>query len=237
MKSSAVKAIGAMALVLAMAANLAPAGNPNPKVLPIGSSPYGMPYGEWSGQWWQWAYSFPMAESPVNDPSGELAALGQSGPVWFLAGTFGDANAERTVTIPAGKALFFPIINTVWVNLPAYGDNPWSEEQEAYARTVIAPFINDAFNLSCEIDGVKVADLGGYRCPTPDGAEYMVTFPTADNAFGIPAGTYGPSVDDGIYLMLAPLPAGKHTIHFTAQSFWFGNPWALEVTYHLTVLK
>jgi hypothetical protein len=147
----------------------------------------------------------------VNDPTGELAGLGQSGPVWFLAGTFGNASAERTVTIPAGKALSFPIIDTVWVNLPDYGDNPWSDEQRAYARSVIAPSIDDAFDLTCQIDGVEVANISDYRCQTPDGAEYMVTLPDLDNPFGIPAGTYGPCVDDGIYLMLAPLPAGQHT--------------------------
>lgn len=228
-----------MTLGLALAANLALAGNPNPRVLPINAQAHGMPYGEWSGAWWQWAYSFPMSSSPPNDPSGALATLGQSGSVWFLAGTFGNANAERTVTIPAGKTLFFPIINTVWVNLPSLGDNPWSDEQRAYARTAIAPFIDGAYDLSCVIDGVPLEDLAAYRCQTPDGAEYMVTMP-ADNPFasyGLPAGTWGPCVDDGIYLMLAPLPAGEHTITFAAKSLWSGAPWALEVTYHLTVLK
>jgi hypothetical protein len=241
MKSTnAVKSIGALALMLALATSLALAGNPNPRVLPIHSSPYGMTYGQWSGQWWQWAYTYPLAASPVTDPTGELAALGQSGPVWFLAGTFGDANAERTVTIPAGKALFFPIIDTVWVNLPELGDYPWSEEQEIAARAAIAPFINDAYDLSCQIDGVEVVNLADYRCQTPDGGEYMVALP-ADNVFApyglTEPGIYGPCVDDGIYLMLAPLAPGIHTIQFSAQSFWYGNPWALEVTYHLTVLK
>jgi hypothetical protein len=37
--------------------------------------------------------------------------------------------------------------------------------------------------------------------------------------------------------MVAPLSAGKHTIHFTAKSFWFGTPTSLEMTYLLTVLK
>ena len=68
----------------------------------------------------------------------------------------------------------------------------------------------------------------------------MVTLP-ADNVFApwglTEPGIYGPSVDDGIYLLVAPLAAGQHTIHFSAQSFWYGEPWALEVTYHITVLK
>jgi hypothetical protein len=47
--------------------------------------------------------------------------------------------------------------------------------------------------------------------------------------YGLPVpGIYGPSIQDGIYLMLAPLSKGQHTIHFTAGTF-------LDVTYHLTV--
>jgi hypothetical protein len=59
--------------------------------------------------------------------------------------------------------------------------------------------------------------------PLPDG-----------NIFGVPADTYGPMVTDGYYLMLAPLSAGAHTIHFTAS---LGGGFHLDVTYHLTVQK
>ena len=238
MKSSnALKSIGALALALAITTNLALAGNPNPRILPIDSNAQGMPYGEWSGKWWQWVYSFPNPMSPVADSTGEFATLGQSGSLWFLTGTYGTV-AERTVTIPAGKTLFIPIINTIWINVPELGDNPWSDEQRAYAKAYIAPFIDSAYNLSCQIDGVEVKDIATYRCGTPDGAEYMVTFPTDDNPWApyLPAGTYGPCVDDGIWLMLTPLPPGQHEIHFTAASSSSG-PFALEVTYHLTVKK
>jgi hypothetical protein len=61
----------------------------------------------------------------------------------------------------------------------------------------------------------------------------MVTMPDG-NVFGIAAGTYGPMVTDGYYLMLTPLPAGEHTIHFTAG---LGDAVPMDVTYHLTVLK
>lgn len=59
-----------------------------------------------------------------------------------------------------------------------------------------------------------------------------------NNLWGLDPGKYGPSVDDGIYLMLAPLRPGKHTIRFTAASVGFdGQPWALDVTYHLKVVR
>jgi hypothetical protein len=210
--------------------------NPNPGILPAGSSAYGQTYGEWSGAWWQWTYSIPADMNPVNDPTGEFAAVGQSGPVWLLAGNFGGTTV-RHATVPAGKGLLLAILNVIWINIPELGDDPWSDEQEEFARSIIAPFIDNAFDVSCTIDGVAVADLESYRTRTPDGAEYFVTLPE-DNIIGdlLAPGTYGPCVDDGIYLMLAPLKPGQHTIHITSASTGsvLGD-FALDVTYHLTM--
>jgi hypothetical protein len=215
----------------------------NPGVIPPQANSHGASYGEWAGQWWQWAWAIPAAVNPMNDPTGQYAATGQSGAVWFLAGT-ANGDAERTVTVPTGKALFFPIVNTVWVNLPDLGDNPWSPEQEVFAREYIGAIIDTAYDLSCAIDGRSVENLAAYRCQTPPGGAYMVQIPEGDiwGLVGLPTvdggifqpGIYGPVVDDGIYLMLPPLPVGNHTIHFTGGLEAFGG-FHLDVTYHLTV--
>ncbi len=34
---------------------------------------------------------------------------------WFLAGTFGGSPVERTCTMPAGRWLFFPLVNYVFL--------------------------------------------------------------------------------------------------------------------------
>jgi len=239
--ANAVKSICAVALILALATSLALAENPNPKVLPINSAPCGQSYGAWGDAWWQWAMSIPADMNPVMDTTGEFAAVGQSGPVWFLAGTYG-GEAERTVTIPAGKALFFPIYNWLWINFPLLGDDPWSAEQEAFIRAWIAEQMDTVApeDLMCEIDGRPVADLLSYRCATPPGAAFMVDLPENDprglvglediNGNPIQPGLYGPSIQEGIYLMVAPLSAGEHTIHFSAAG-------AVDVTDNLTVLK
>ena len=44
--------------------------------------------------------------------------VGQSGSVWFLAGIFGGGSATRTCAVPAGKALYFPVLNSVNINAP-----------------------------------------------------------------------------------------------------------------------
>ena len=203
----------------------------NPGIFPPNAHPFGMSYAEWGDAWIRWAYSIPADQNPITDLTGQDAAVGQSGKVWFLAGTPGGA-AERTITVPEGQALFFPIGEWVWVNTPQFGDNPWSPAQEAFARADIAAHVDDYVNLACQIDGRQVVNLGAYRFSTPPGDAFMVTFPD-NNIWGIPGDTYGPSVDDGYWLMVKPLSHGHHTIHFTVAQGSF--PWSLDVTYHITV--
>ncbi len=235
--------LGAFALVLTLAATVALADSKlNPQIYPPNSAPFGEPYGAWGDAWWQWAFSVPAAQNPVADTTGKYAAEGQpGGPVWFLAGTFG-VDAVRNVTVPAGKALFFPIVNQVWVNLPAWGDNLWSKDQESFARDLVGAVIDQAWGLACEIDGTPVARLAAYRCKTPKDATVMTWIPEGDiwglvggtdvNGDIFQAGSYGPTVQDGIYLMLAPLSPGAHTIHFAAG---MGDTFHIDVTYYLTV--
>src|ERR1051325_2671947 len=74
------------------------------------SLPGGLSYQQWSARWWSWAYSIPLSMNPIFDTTGIDCALNQSGPVWFLAGTNG-FSATRNCVVPAGKMIFFPIIN------------------------------------------------------------------------------------------------------------------------------
>ena len=83
----------------------------NPRVVPPGSTAYGQTYAEWSEAWFQWSFSLPVTAHPLFGTAD--CSAGQSGNVWFLGGTFGASGigVVRNCTIPAGKALFFPIIN------------------------------------------------------------------------------------------------------------------------------
>src|SRR4051812_26229339 len=83
----------------------------NSGILPPNAQAFGESYGQWAADWWTWALSIPAEITPLNDATGAYAAVGQHGPVWSLAGANATTNTTRTVTVPAGKALFFPIIN------------------------------------------------------------------------------------------------------------------------------
>ncbi len=209
------------------------AGNPNPGVTLPYAKAYGMTYGEWSAKWWQWAYSLPVDQNPFFDENGSCSngTHGQLGPVWFLTGVINvSGSAERDCTVPAGKALFFPILNVECATLEGNGST------EAELRACTTFFMGFVTNVAAEIDGVPIQNLQDYRASSP-----LFTYgPLPDNnvlqlfGFDAPAGATSPSVADGFYLMLAPLSVGQHTIHYTGT---FGDPinFTLDITYNLTV--
>ena len=198
-------------------------GNPNPGISPPQSNAQGQSYGQWAADWWTWVQSIPVDVNPLLDDTGENGDLGQSGSVWFLAGNFG-GDAERTVTVPSGKALFFPIFNHIWVNFPT--DPPMEGDYLQAVLDGLAATVDAATDLACEIDGRAVQDIESYRCQSP---LFEVVLP--DNSlwepYGLAEGDVVTCVDEGYYLMVTPLSVGQHTIHFT-NSF-------LDVTYNITV--
>jgi hypothetical protein len=194
----------------------------NPGISPPQSHPYGQSYSQWAAAWWQWAYSIPADQNPITDTTGEFSQIGQAGPVFFLAGSYGGPTV-RECTVPAGKGLLFPLLNYSWVQFPT--DPPFTIDE---LRDIIGPLVDNP-TLTCEVDGQTIQNLLNYR---EQSSVFSVTVPEG-NLLGLDPGTYAPCVDDGYYLMLAPLSRGQHTIHFTAETA--GQEFSLDVTYHLTI--
>jgi hypothetical protein len=71
-----------------------------------------------SAEWQQWVLSIPTPKNPMLDSTGENCMVGQRGDVWFLAGTFFGGAATRTCAVPEGTRLFFPVINSVFIDTP-----------------------------------------------------------------------------------------------------------------------
>jgi hypothetical protein len=230
----AVMVVGVGLMVAAMIpVAQADSGNPNSQVLPLDSSPSGNTYGEWSARWWQWALSIPAATNPGLDETGAHCAEGQSGPVWFLAGSFFGGTFERACTVPPDKALFFPIVNAAFgaAVFDCEPTQPGVPCNITVLRAAVAASM-DPVTIEASIDGVPVRHLRDFRVQSP---VFSVTLPEG-NVVGVPSGTYAPMVSDGYWLMLAPLSAGAHTIHFRNKIT--GGPFAgtaTEVTYHLTI--
>lgn len=222
-------------LVVAIPLPLA-AGQADFKILEPAAKHFGMTYGEWSAAWWQWAFSLPADNNPFFDETGcANGGNGQFGPVWFLTGVINTSGqAERTCTMPAGRALFFPVINTECSTIEGNG----STEQELRACTeALMQVVTD---VHAAIDGVPV--IPGRHDRKFRAASPLFAFgPLPDNnvlqSFGVdaPAGTISRSAADGFYLMVAPLPPGDHTINF-GGTFATTPPFTLDITYRLTVV-
>ena len=242
---NAASVVAVLALAFGSAAVVhAASQNVNPRVIPLSAHPYGMTYGEWSAEWWSWAIGIPAATNPILDETGAFGDIDQEGPVFFLAGSFG-ATVERTLTIPPGKGLFFPIVNSLWWApddletavfiveeiLELDADDFTEEELIRFIANFHQDF--DELEMTLTIDGVEQSDLEQYYTDSP-------AFVVPDTAFfddlgGIMAED-NLSVSAGRWIMLAPLSAGEHTIHFTvdADDAIFGA-FSLDVTYNLTV--
>src|SRR5690348_8446281 len=136
---------------------LAYADNINPGVYGIDSKPFGIPYPVWVGKWEQWLISVPQPVNPATDPTGKNCAQNQVGPVWFLAGTTG-GSAERTCTIPAGKAILISVIGSEC----DYASYPNVKSEPALVLCAQAD-VNRATNLQATLDGVNLKQLDKYR--------------------------------------------------------------------------
>ena len=164
----------------------------------------GKTYGQWSAAWWKWIAAIPEPGSPVTDTTGEDCAVHQRGAVWFLAGTTG-SDVTRSCTVPAGRAIFFPMINAECSEPEGNGSTV------AELRACAAALMDGVTEISASIDG-RMVDVG-----TPSTSPFRVRSPGftitwADgNGFGVPPGT-GLSVGDGYYILVTPLKPGHHTI-------------------------
>jgi hypothetical protein len=166
----------------------------------------GKTYGQWSVAWWQWAAA--AVPSPVTDPTGADCAVGQRGPVWFLAGTTG-GTATRSCTIPSGKGILFPVINGECSTVEGTPE----ADLAACATGQIDDFVTET---SASVDGTAI-DLGP---PGPNArfrfTSHPLVFPitfASGNGFGVPAGT-GKAAADGYWVLVKPLTVGSHTIDF-----------------------
>jgi hypothetical protein len=187
------------------------------------STPYGRSFGEWTAKWWQWVLAAPKSDSPLIDYTGKNTAKNQMGPVWFLAGTL-QGQAERSCTIPAPKAILFPVIN-VEASV-AEGDGTTEEELAARAKFEM----DQITDIRAMISGTNLDELKQYRIQSP---LFNVTLP-ADNVLGPPAQTTK-MISEGYWLFLKPLEPGKYDLYS------FGSCLAgrikIGVSYHLTIGK
>jgi hypothetical protein len=198
-------------------------GPSDPAVVPPCSMPYGQSYSEWATQWEVWFLKLTAQPDGIGgDPD---CTINQSGDVWFLAG-----GITTTCNVPAGKALFFPVINAECSNLES---PPFFGATAADRLRCAVHFMDGSTHLAVTLDGKSLHGVERYTFSSSD-IPFNVT---GQNLFGIPctSGTCsGFSTNDGYYVMLAPLSPGKHTLQFSGTFAPFGG-FTLSTSYVLNV--
>jgi len=222
------------ATVVLFGAVTALAGDAHRGVAPPNSNPYGRTYGEWAAEWWKWVDAIPQGVNPIVDKDGSQCAINQNGPVWFLAGTHG-GSATRYCTIPAGKAIFFPLF-TYLDDYPCPETPPTPPFQPAPGQSLEDFLIADAKSvvdlvnhLVADLDGRELSNVFSYRAHSK-----LFSFTAAiDRKVTDSCITGSPqlAVTDGYWLLLEPLSRGEHTLHFLGAI----NGFTIEATYHLSV--
>lgn len=197
-------------------------------------------YAELSADWWKWVYSQPAVDvggtntNPVLDGTGAYGAAGQTNGIgpgnkyFFLAGTFG-GTTTRSVTVPAGKELFFPVLNLEMDNAV----DPVTDYSVPELRALAKASIDTKTVAWAKVDG---ASIEVFRTKSPT---FSYTLPAADSIyayFGLTGsqfqGTVKPAVSDGYWAYSPALSAGTHTVQFHGEN---SGGFSVDVTYNLTV--
>jgi hypothetical protein len=195
-------------------------------VLPPESPAFGLRYEGWSARFAEWALSLPMAVHPNMDATGERCGYGQTGPVFFLVQSSA-GSAERTCTVPAGKAILIPLLDASCTTVEP---PPFHGRDETELRACAEALFATPAELTAVIDGSAIPNLERYRVQSE---LFSVALP-ADNWLEVePAVAAG--VADGYWLLLAPLPPGEHELRFGGALPDIGV--SAEVTYHLIVAE
>src|SRR5262249_11597237 len=118
---------------------------PDPRVYEASAKIEGKTYAQWSAAWWQWVMGIKKDRNPVLDKTGALAAERQTEKVWFLAGNVG-GKTTRKCTVPAGKPLFFPIVN--WCE-----DAEPDKADEKKLRAIVKAEMGRVEGLKATLDG------------------------------------------------------------------------------------
>ncbi|HEX6277418.1 MAG TPA: hypothetical protein VFZ53_30455 [Polyangiaceae bacterium] len=201
---------------------------------------HGKSYAEWSGEWVKYfnRVSPPECVNPAMDATGEHCGLYQdpASDVFMLSGNYGGVSLRDACVVPAGKAIFLPLMNI-------YGDNAGVPEDllipddsiKEYVESNFDLVVVDSLRLSVDGHAVKRLERGAVRS-----ARYTLDLVAGENVYACQMldveGRFDGYVG-GYWAMLAPLPKGRHTLVF--GGFQDAEPQGqdvdIDVTYELTV--
>jgi hypothetical protein len=184
--------------------------------------PYNTTIPEWTAKWWKWAYSFSgYFNNPLLDPNGTALMKFQPAdqPVFFLSGAYNSVG-NRTVTIPFGKPILFPVLNAEI----SFSDFPNAKGEDDLKKTLDSDLAAATY-VGAELNGTSLP----YQRIKADLFDLSVS---KDNIFNVQSGPTQ-AVADGYWVFLKPLPVGKYMIHVKGEQPFYRS----EVTYEINIVN
>jgi PEP-CTERM motif-containing protein len=229
--------IGAVVLTLGFAQQ----ASAEVQIVPPGNDVAGQSQLFWARTWWQWALGVPAPNNPLSDTTGQDAGVNNGGPVFFLAGNLSGGVSARTIRVPDGKPIFFPVINSFFVPINLDGTpNPFPCTSPLTLTCAIqAASFTQAENMAVQIDSISLDNAQIEQFRQTSTSYFSVAVP-ADNVLGVT----GPNeccanlwVQDGFYITLDDLSVGTYVLQFQGEGQSLaGGPISLDVTDTLNVV-
>jgi len=194
---------------------------------------------EWTAEYIRWAFAEPAAGQPpgslsaFHDPDGTYAETYNRGPMFFVTGGPSSMPA-RTLTVPYGTLLLFPIVTLEDTEGPSIPPSipGFVPSQGTYAQEVETVLNNSSFtDIVMKIDGESVTNLQESILPNflagvaKPGSEGQVFFTGPSDPLK-PGTRLDPSGTEGYWVIITGLSPGKHSIAvgYTVISKYFGCP-------------
>lgn len=197
-------------------------------VVPPSQPVAGHAQGFFANDWWQWLMAAPAGQNPQDDSTGHACARDQRSDVWYLAGAVSAKPQRRTCTIPAGLHLFLPL-SAVYDTTAAARPMTCAQVRASAAHVAAAPV-----TLRVTVDGSPVPAPERLRVSSKECFDLTAR---VDPAQGV--GSLYPTATEGHFLMLRPLPPGRHLLTLKVGKPEETKAMAKvtqDVTYDLTVL-
>lgn len=194
----------------------------------------GKSIGEWTSDWWNWAYGSPVEGNVLTDDTGAFQNTNQTADVFFIAGNSG-GETSRSFTVPNDKPLLLPLINLSYWRTPEPGEDedPTTPRDAALVQADVEGLISEVDELSFSLDGVSIAQdtLFMHRESTTFTGNILADTVGATSE---PVGVWPESYTSGYWIMLDPLSPGDHTLNFGGYVDEFD--FRVNVTANVTVV-
>jgi len=216
---------------------------------------HGYSQSELGDRWWQEMAGTPVRNHPAiyddsSDPNGRSGSSARAsetriGRIQLLAGWFGYAptyetpdTVNRTITIPAGSSLFFPMLNTAWWDGPLANGRPEAgiNERGGPTEEELREFFDWWASIAtpvASIDGVRIPDTTSHFQQSED---IFFSRYARDNILGVTVPHTSAQIAAGYWIGLMPLSPETHTITFGGLVDYpdTENDFQLNVTYTIS---